>query len=102
MSILTVNELVSTTALHLLGAFASDFVTRSGALRSTTAAASDALASSTEKALHTVEITDILTGGLLRLALAVVNLLVLRLLLQIATVVSKASLSLTTTSVRLK
>lgn len=96
---MAIDELVSTTALHLLGAFSSQLVTRSCALRSTTAAASDTLATSTEETLHTVEVAHILASGLLRLALAVVNLLVLGLLLQVATVVSKSSLLLSTSSI---
>ena len=103
MPILTANELVSTTALHRLGAFTSELVTSSGALWWTTSvAASDALASSAEEALHAVEITHILTCGLLRLALAVVNFLMVRLLLQVSAIIAESGLSLTTCSIGLK
>lgn len=72
------------------------------ALRSTTATTADTLASGTEEALHTVQIGHILTGRLLRLALAVVDFLMIGLLLQVSTVVAKSSLSLTTRSIGLK
>ena len=54
----------------------------------------DALPTGTEESLHTVEIAHILASGLLRLALAVVNLLMLGLLLQVAAIISKSSLLL--------
>ena len=91
---MTIDELVPTAALHLLGAFSGQLVTRSCTLRSTTTTATNSLATGTEETLHTVEIAHILASGLLRLALAVVNLLMLGLLLQVAAIISKASLLL--------